>query len=175
MRIEHDTGVLPRGPAAWPLFRRGGPALHALLRIGAALLFMQHGAQKLFGWFGGMQPDGGTAPLMSLMGLAGVLEFFGGALLLLGLLTRPVAFLLAGMMVVAYGMAHLPQGGAPVQNQGELALLYALVFGFLFGNGAGPLSLDHWLGERRRPARPVDLGPASGAEIPPRRRRDTAA
>jgi len=121
---------------------RFGPLLHAVLRIGAALLFMQHGAQKLFGWFGGIGPDGGSVPLASLMGLAGVLEFFGGLIILIGLFTRPVALILAVEMIVAYFMGHMPQGGAPVQNGGELALLYALVFLFLLGNGAGPLSVD---------------------------------
>src|ERR687889_151051 len=109
-----------------------GPATHALLRIGAGLLFMQHGAQKLFGLLGGfMGTPGATAPLMSQMGLAGVLEFFGGLLIVLGLFTRPVAVLLAGEMVVAFFQAHFPQGGFPVQNGGELPLLFALVFLYL--------------------------------------------
>ena len=118
-----------------------GPT-HALLRIGAGLLFMQHGAQKLFGMFGGADGQGGTAPLVSQFGLAGVLELFGGLLIVLGLFTRPVAAILALEMVAAYFIAHLPQGGVPVQNGGELALLYALVFAFLAGNGAGPASVD---------------------------------
>ena len=118
-------------------------ATHALLRIGAGLLFMQHGAQKLFGLLGGFGgTPGATADLFSLMGLAGVLEFFGGLLVVLGLLTRPVAVVLALQMLAAYFMAHLPQGGFPIQNGGELALLYALVFAFLAGNGSGPWSLD---------------------------------
>jgi putative oxidoreductase len=118
------------------------PAAHALLRIGAGLLFMQHGAQKLFGMFGGMGPNGGTVTLISQMGLAGVLEFFGGLLIVLGLVTRPVALVLAGEMLVAYFQAHLPQGGFPIQNKGELPLLFMLVWLFLAGNGAGPFSLD---------------------------------
>jgi putative oxidoreductase len=146
---RHDA-VLPFGPARMrPLFEWTGPATHALLRAVAALLFMQHGVQKLFGWLGGVGGSGGTVPLASLMGVAGLLEVAGGALLLLGLLTRPVALVLAGEMIAAYVIAHLPQGGFPVQNQGELALLFGGVFVFLFGNGAGPLSLDHWFGERR--------------------------
>jgi putative oxidoreductase len=119
-----------------------GPAAHALLRIGAGLLFMQHGAQKLFGMFGGMGPDGGTVELMSQMGLAGVLEFFGGLLVVLGLFTRPVAFLLAGEMLVAYLQAHFPQGAWPIQNKGEVPLLFMLIWLFLAANGAGPASLD---------------------------------
>src|SRR5918998_1749345 len=78
------------------------PRLLSVLRIVAALLIMQHGAQKLFGFPGGSQ----TPPLMSLIGLAGILEFFGGLLLLLGLFTRPVAFILSGTLAVAYFMAH---------------------------------------------------------------------
>ena len=118
------------------------PATHAVLRIGAGLLYMQHGAQKLFGMFGGMGPDGGTVELMSQMGLAGVLEFFGGLLVVLGLFTRPVAILLAVEMLVAFFQAHFPQGGWPIQNKGELPLLFMLIWLFLAGNGAGPASLD---------------------------------
>jgi putative oxidoreductase len=119
------------------------PWTHALLRIGAGLLYMEHGLQKLFGWFGGMGgTPGATVHLASQMGLAGVLETFGGLLLVLGLLTRPVAFLLAGEMLVAFFQAHVPRGGAPIQNGGELPLLYMLVFLFFVAHGAGPFSLD---------------------------------
>jgi putative oxidoreductase len=115
---------------------------HALLRIGAGLLFMQHGLQKLFGMFGGMGGNGGTVALMSQMGLAGVLETFGGLLIVIGLLTRPVALVLMLEMLAAFFIAHLPRGGAPIQNGGELPLLFALVFAFLATNGAGPYSVD---------------------------------
>jgi putative oxidoreductase len=115
---------------------------HTLLRVGAGLLFMQHGLQKLFGWFGGLGGSGGTVTLMSQMGLAGVLETFGGLLLVLGLLTRPVALLLAGEMLVAFFQAHFPRGAVPITNGGELPLLFMLTFLFLAGNGAGPISLD---------------------------------
>ncbi|HJR66916.1 MAG TPA: DoxX family protein [Gemmatimonadaceae bacterium] len=119
------------------------PAALAILRIGAGLLFMQHGLQKLFGMFGGFGgTPGATAPLDSLMGVAGILEVVGGALLVAGLFVRPVALILLVEMVVAYFQAHLPQGGMPIQNGGELALLYALVFGFLAARGAGPVSVD---------------------------------
>jgi putative oxidoreductase len=118
------------------------PWTHALLRIGAGLLFMQHGLQKLFGMFGGMDGAGATVTLVSQMGVAGVLETFGGLLLVLGLLTRPVAFLLAGEMLVAFLQAHLPRGGVPLENGGEVPLLYMLVFLFFVGHGAGPVSLD---------------------------------
>jgi putative oxidoreductase len=180
MANARHAAVLPFGPARMrPVFEWTGPATHVLLRVAAALLFMQHGAQKLFGLLGGMGGSGGTAPLASLLGLAGVLEFFGGALILVGLLVRPLALVLAGEMVAAYVMAHLPQGGFPVQNQGELALLFAAIFLFLLGNGAGNWSLDHWIGERR--ARREADGAVPPAERAPRRRkesrhaRDTAA
>jgi putative oxidoreductase len=119
------------------------PTAVAILRIGAGLLFMQHGLQKLFGLFGGFGgTPGATAPLVSQMGLAGVLEVGGGLLLVLGLFVRPVALILAAEMIVAYILAHLPRGGVPLENGGELALLYALVFVFLAARGAGPVSVD---------------------------------
>jgi len=124
-----------------------GP-LHALLRIIAGLLFMQHGAQKLFGMFGGMGGQGGTAKFPDLMFIAGVLEFFGGLLLVFGLFTRPVALLLAIQMLVAYFKAHAPQGPIPLLNGGELALMYFIVFLYLAAAGPGPWSVDH---ARRRP------------------------
>lgn len=126
-----------------------GPGLHAVLRIGAGLLFMQHGAQKLFGVLGGVDGAGASVPLVSQMGLAGVLEFFGGLLIVLGLFTRPVAAVLAVEMLAAYVIAHLPQGGFPIQNGGEMALLYAFTFAFFAANGAGPASLDRMMGRRR--------------------------
>ena len=110
------------------------------LRIVAALLFMQHGVQKLFGMLGGGQVE----TLMSLRGLAGILEFGGGLLLALGLFTRPVAFVLAGEMAVAYFTAHLPRGFWPIMNQGELAAFYCFTWLFFFANGPGKYSLDAW-------------------------------
>ena len=124
------------------LHRTAGPT-HAILRIGAGFFFMFHGAQKLLGWFGGVQgTDGGTVPLVSQLGLAAVLELAGGALLILGLLTMPVAAILFLEMVVAYFQVHQPQGTWPIQNHGEVAVLYGLIFLYLAGNGAGPFSLD---------------------------------
>jgi putative oxidoreductase len=131
---------------------RTAPALRATLRIGAGLLFMQHGAQKLLGWFGGFGPDGGTAPLLSQMGLAGFLELVGGLLIVIGLLTRPVALILFVEMLWAYFQAHLPQGVVPIRNGGELALLYALVWLYFAGAGAGPASVDGAIAVRRRAA-----------------------
>jgi putative oxidoreductase len=122
---------------------------HAILRIGAGLLFFMHGAPKLLGWFGGMGPEGGSAELFSLMGLAGVLEVFGGLAIALGALTRPVAAVLALEMLIAYFYAHVPRGAVPYVNGGELALLYACVWIFLVGNGAGPFSVDRVLASRK--------------------------
>jgi putative oxidoreductase len=119
------------------------------LRIIPTLLYMQHGVQKLFGWLGGFGPDGGTAPLFSLYGLAGVIETFGGLLLLLGLFTRPVAALLFCEMMIAYGKAHAPQGFWPILNHGELPLAFGFVFLFFAAHGAGPVSLDARLFSQR--------------------------
>ena len=147
MTTAAPSAATPPGTAALAAL---APATHALLRIGAGLLFMQHGAQKLFGLLGGfMGTPGATAPLMSQMGLAGVLESFGGLMIVLGLFTRPVAFLLAAEMVVAFFQAHFPQGGFPIQNGGEVPLLFALIWAFLVGNGAGPLSVDSRLNRGR--------------------------
>ncbi len=122
---------------------RIAPWTHALLRIGAGLLYMEHGLQKLFGMFGGWGgTPGATVQLASQMGLAGAIETFGGLLLVLGLLTRPVALITAAEMLVAFLQVHLPRGGVPLQNGGELPLLYMLVFLFFVGHGAGPVSLD---------------------------------
>jgi len=121
------------------------PVLLSVLRIVAAFLFMQHGAQKLLG-----VPGAGDhkVELVSLMGFAGGLELIGGGLLLLGLFTRPIAFLLAGEMAFAYFMAHAPQGFWPVLNQGEAAVLYCFVFLYLSAAGGGPWSLDRALRNR---------------------------
>ena len=129
---------------------RLAPAAHAVLRIGAGLLFMQHGLQKLFGMFGGMGPNGGSVELMSQMGLAGVIETFGGLLIVIGLFTRPVALVAMLEMLGAFVIAHLPRGGAPIENGGELPLLFALLWAFFAANGAGIWSVDHQRGARRR-------------------------
>ena len=114
------------------------------LRIITGFLFIPHGAQKLFGVLGRE-----AVPLMSLPGVAGVLEFFGGILILFGIFTRPVAFVLSGQMAVAYWMAHGRQAFLPIANGGELAVLYCFVFLFLFANGGGELSVDGWLRRRK--------------------------
>lgn len=119
------------------------PALLAVLRIGSGLLFMQHGAQKVFGVLGKE-----AVPLMSQIGFAGVMEFFGGLLIVLGLLTRPVALAQCLLMIAAYFVAHAGDGFWPVLNRGEMALLYALIFAYLGTAGGGPFSLDAWLKRR---------------------------
>jgi len=130
--------------------KNAGRVTHVLLRIVAGFLFMQHGGQKLFGWYGGIGiPEGAALP--PLMMLAGVLEVFGGLAIVLGLLTRPVAFLLSGQMATAYFMAHFPRGPLPLQNQGESAALFSFIFLFLAGNGAGGFSLDAMLQRSRKP------------------------
>lgn len=115
-----------------------------LLRIMAGFLFAPHGAQKLFGVLG-KEP----VEIVSLSGLAGVLEFFGGIALILGIFTRQVAFVLAGQMAAAYWMAHGMETFWPILNRGELAALYCFVFLFLFAHGGGEFSVDGWLGHRR--------------------------
>jgi putative oxidoreductase len=122
-----------------------------LLRVVAGLMFMQHGVQKLFGLLQmpGMPPFGGPPPFLSMMWIAGVLETFGGLLVALGALTRPVAFLLSGQMAVAYFMAHAPRGFWPVLNQGEVAALYCFVFLAFAALGGGPYSVDGLFRKRR--------------------------
>ncbi len=118
------------------------PYLKSVLRIVAAFMFMLAGTAKLFAFPIGMPPNGGTAPLMSQIGIGGVLEVIGGALLLLGLFTRPVAFLLSGEMAVAYFQFHFPQGFWPVVNGGVAAVLYCFLWLYFSAAGAGPWSLD---------------------------------
>jgi len=124
-----------------------GGAAHSLLRIVSGLLFICPGGMKLFGWFGGM-PEG--VALTPLLGVAGTIEVVGGALILLGLFTRPVAFVASGEMAFAYFMGHFPNGFWPIQNHGEPAVLFCFVFLFFAVCGPGPFSLDHLL--RRREA-----------------------
>ncbi len=121
---------------------RSGPALQGLLRIVAALMFLQAGTMKLFAWPMGMPPDDSTAKLLTQIGIGGLLEVGGGLLMLVGLFTRPVAFLLAGEMAVAYFQFHQPQGFWPVQNGGVAAALYCFVWLYFSAAGAGPWSLD---------------------------------
>jgi len=118
------------------------PRLLSVLRIVAGFMFMMHGVQK---WLGFPTPPANPVTLMSLSGVAGLMELVGGALLILGLFTRPVAFLLSGEMAFAYFIAHAPQGFWPLQNRGESAVLYCFVFLYLSAAGGGSWSLDRWL------------------------------
>ena len=119
--------------AAWQ------PRLLGLLRIVTALLFLQHGTAKLFGFPHVAMFD--TVQLVSLLGIAGVLELAGGVLLFLGIWTRPVAFILSGEMAVAYFLAHAQKSFFPILNQGELAVLYCFVLLYLVAAGGGAWSL----------------------------------
>lgn len=123
------------------------PLSHAILRIVTGLLFFQHGTQKLFGWFGADAVDSWFAfP----RGIAGMLETFGGLMILVGLFTRPVAFLLCGMMAYAFFTAHVPRGDFwPIQNGGEPAVLFCFIYLFLWWNGSGPLSVDDMMKKDR--------------------------
>jgi putative oxidoreductase len=132
-------------------FARYSSTTLSLLRIMTGLLFIPHGGQKLLGWFGGMDGAGATASFPSLMWFAGILELVGGLLIMLGLFTRPVAFLLSGEMAVAYFKAHAPSGFWPLQNHGELAALYAFVFLFFAAAGGGRYALDTLRKRREEP------------------------
>jgi putative oxidoreductase len=115
---------------------------YALLRVIAGLMIMQHGLQKHFGLLGGFGPTGGRVAPISQNGLGGAIELIGGALLALGLFAQPAAFILSGMMAVAYFQVHAPHGFFPIVNRGELAVLYCFVFLFFSAHGAGAYSLD---------------------------------
>jgi putative oxidoreductase len=121
--------------------------VRSIVRFVVALLFVMHGTQKLFGI--PAPSPGGPVDLQSLLGIAGVIEVVGGTLLFLGLFTRPMALLLCGEMAFAYFMQHAPRGFWPLMNGGELAVLYCFIFLFFAAAGAGPISLDAWIGARR--------------------------
>ena len=124
------------------------PQALSVLRIVTAFLFMAHGTQKLFGFPAGPQPSA-RPPLASTMGVGGLLEFVGGLLFLFGLFTRPVAFVLSGMMAVAYFGWHAGGGFWPIINRGELAVLYCFVFLYFVFAGGGPWSVDYCLRRRQ--------------------------
>lgn len=116
------------------------PRLLSVLRIMSGLLLLQHGTAKLLQF--PVVPSFANTSLTSLSGIAGILELVGGVLLILGLFTRPTAFILSGMCAVAYFVAHAPGGFFPILNGGELAALYCFVFLYLSAAGAGPWSVD---------------------------------
>lgn len=115
------------------------PQALGALRIVSALIFMEHGTQKLFGFPAG---EMGQPELLSLMGVGGMIEFVGGVLLLIGLFTRPAAFIMSGQMAVAYWMFHAPASLFPIQNGGDAAILYCFVFLLFVVTGPGAWSLD---------------------------------
>jgi putative oxidoreductase len=123
-----------------------------LLRAVSGSLLMQAGGLILFGWYGGM-PDGQTVTLMSQTGIGGIIEFFGGILIMLGLFTRPAAFISSGMMAVAYWQFHAPNGRWPIQNNGMPAVLLCFILLHFAASGAGEWSLDALIWRKlRRPA-----------------------
>jgi putative oxidoreductase len=119
------------------------PQFQALLRIVSASMFILFGTMKLFAFPVGMPPDNSTAPLLSQTGIGGLLEVVGGGLLLIGLFTRPVAFLLSGEMAVAYFQFHFPQSFWPIVNNGVPAVLYCFIWLYFSAAGAGPWSVDN--------------------------------
>jgi putative oxidoreductase len=130
---------------------RWADTAQGILRIVAGFIFSMHGAQKLFGLFGGFDGQGGTVEIASLFGVAGILEVVGGFLIIIGLFTRPVAFILSGEMAYAYFTAHLPRGGFwPLENGGEPAALYAFIFLFFAAAGSGAFAVDRILARRKR-------------------------
>ena len=118
--------------------------LQAVLLIAAAFMFILAGTMKLFAFPMGMPPNGNTAEIFSQIGIGGILEVFGGGLILIGLFTRPVAFILCGEMAVAYWQFHAPQGLWPIENGGVAAVLYCFIWLYFSAAGAGRWSIDGW-------------------------------
>ena len=127
---------------------RWTPLLQSVLRIVAAVLFIQHGTTKLFAWPASVLPSGGVMALNTMPGIGGLLESVLGPFLLVGLFTRPVAFVLSGEMAVAYFRNHAPRGMWTILNGGEAAVLFCFVWLYFSAAGAGPLSLDALRGKR---------------------------
>jgi putative oxidoreductase len=123
------------------------PGLRSVLRIVAALIFLTSGTMKLFAFPTGLPPDGGTAAPLTQVWFGGVLEVVGGALVLVGLFTRPAAFVLSGEMAVAYFQFHAPASFWPTVNQGISAILYCFIWLYFSAAGAGPWSLDAMRGK----------------------------
>jgi putative oxidoreductase len=142
--------------AAWQ------PRMQGLLRMVIGFLFIAHGSQKLLGFPPSDKPM--NIDLGSTAGIAGLLELVGGALIIVGLLTRPVAFILSGLMAFAYFMAHAPKGFWPIVNKGELAVVYCFVFLYFAVAGAGAFSLDSLF--QRRPSG-AKVGPGVDPQLRP--------
>lgn len=162
-------------PATMPLDRRSSTfyavALTAL-RVMSGLIILQHGLQKLLGWFPAPNRPGGAVAAFTLMWFVGILETVGSTLVVAGFLTRPLAFLLSGEMAVAYFWRHAPNGFFPIINRGEPAVMLCFAFLFLAANGAGPWSVDAKLGREREPeaARPGEGVTGETAEVAGRNR-----
>jgi putative oxidoreductase len=118
------------------------PYVYSAFRIVFGLLFLMHGLQKLAGMFGGMPGFDGAVPVVSLFGVAGVIECVTGTLIVLGLFTRPAAFIASGMMAYAYFTVHFPMGAWPIVNRGEPAVMNCFAFLYMAARGSGPFSLD---------------------------------
>ena len=125
------------------------------LRVVSGVLFCTSGGVILFGWFGGMPGQPGAPPFLSQIWIGGVLELVGGAAVAVGLATRPVAFILSGMMAVAYWQFHAPSGTWPLQNNGVPAVLYCFLFLYMCAQGGGEWSLDALIRRRRGRASPA--------------------
>ncbi len=143
----YDLRPGARTSAAGKIYTEWAPRLLSVLRIITGFLLIPHGTEKLLGFPVG--PETQQVPLMSLLGLAGVLELFGGALILVGLFTRPVAFVLSGFAAVAYFMAHASKGFLPILNHGELAVVYCFLFLYFAAAGGGEWSADRLLRSSR--------------------------
>ena len=137
--VFNATSRIPMNEAG-NIYTTWAPRLLGVLRMVLGFLLIPHGLQKLFGMLGGKQVE-----LMSLLGLAGVIELFGGILILVGLFTRPVAFVVSGFAAFAYFIAHAPQGFWPILNRGELAVVYCFLYLYLSAAGGGEWSLDRLL------------------------------
>jgi len=146
------TGIIPRWQSLTPV-------LQSLLRIVTGFLFIQPGMMKTFAYPVGVPPNGGTVDLFSQVGIGGLMEVVGGALLLAGFRTRPVAFILAGEMAVAYFQFHAPAGFWPIVNRGTDAILYSFLFLWFSAAGGGPWSLDALMLRKRGRLSPAAVGP----------------
>ena len=147
--MDHGTVPPPQStvPSLTTSIDRLAPYVLSILRIVVALLFLQHGLSKLFGFPQPMAPP----PMLTMIWLAGAIELVGGVLLTLGLFTRAAAFIMSGEMAIGYFLAHAPRGFFPILNGGNLAILYCFVFLYLVFAGPGPWSLD-MLWQRKRGA-----------------------
>ena len=132
------------------MWKNSAPIMQSVLRITAAYMFILAGTMKLFSFPMGIPPDGSTAVLLSQIGIGGVLEALGGALMLLGLFTRPTAFILSGEMALAYFQFHAPQSFWPIINGGVPAVLYCFVWLYFSAAGAGSWSIDAIIKKRKQ-------------------------